>query len=212
MFYTGDIQGKKILLHACCGPCSLGAIEPLMRDGALITLYYYNPSIFDGEFEKRLIALDTVAKHYDLPLVVSRDGRDGFLRFADSYAEEREGGERCRLCMDDRLDKSAQYAKAHGFDAFSTTLTVSPHKNSKLIFSLADTVSDKYGIQFLARDFKKNDGFKKSCDLSRTLGIYRQGFCGCEYSLAAVGIDYAEYFKCVKKETEAAAMKTGEKW
>ncbi|MDE7464317.1 MAG: epoxyqueuosine reductase QueH [Clostridiales bacterium] len=212
MFYTDDIKDKKILLHACCGPCSLGAIEPLLSGGALITLFYYNPCIIDGEFEKRLEALGTVAKHYRLPLVVKRDGRDGFIGYAKDYAADREGGERCRLCMDDRLSASARYAADNGFDTFSTTLTVSPHKNSKLIFSLADSLSENVGVPFLARDFKKNDGFKKSCELSRELNIYRQGFCGCEYSCASAGIDVSEYSAKVKSEYPACAASEGRAW
>lgn len=181
MFYTGDISDKSILLHACCGPCSLGAIEPLLSDGARLTLFYYNPCIIDGEFERRLEALQTVAERYSLPLIVPSHDYSHFVSYAADYSELPEGGERCRLCMDDRIAVSARYALAHGFDAYTTTLTVSPHKNSKLIFSLADGVKD--GAPFLARDFKKRDGFLLSCRLANELGIYRQGFCGCEYSL-----------------------------
>lgn len=211
MFYTDDINGKNILLHACCGPCSLGAIPQLISDGGRITLFYYNPSIFDGEFEKRLVALKTVASHYGLPLVVSRDGRDNFLAFANGYALEPEGGQRCRLCMEDRILQSARYAKEHGFDMFSTTLTVSPHKNSKLIFSLAEDISNNICVPFLARDFKKKDGFKMSCELSRELDIYRQGFCGCEYSCNSAGIDFDEYFSRVAVEF-CDKRKAGEAW
>lgn len=212
MFYSDNVKDKKILLHACCGPCSLGAIEPLLTDGAFITLFYYNPCIIDGEFEKRLEALRTVAEHYRLPVVVKRDGRGAFTDTAKEYALEREGGARCRLCMDDRLAVSARYAADNDFDMFSTTLTVSPHKNSKLIFSLADSLAERVGVPFLARDFKKNDGFKKSCELSRELGIYRQGFCGCEYSCAQAGVDFNEYSAKVKGEYPAYSDKEGIAW
>lgn len=211
MFYTDDINGKSILLHACCGPCSLGAIPQLLSDGGRITLFYYNPCIFDGEFEKRLIALQTVASHYSIPLVVSRDGRGDFLSATKAFAGEREGGQRCRICMDDRLLVSARYAKEHGFDMFSTTLTVSPHKNSKLIFSLGEDISNNIGVPFLARDFKKKDGFKRSCELSKELGIYRQGFCGCEYSCMSADIDFDDYFLRVAKEC-GIEIKAGETW
>lgn len=180
MFFDGDIKSKRILLHACCGPCSLGAIEPLLSDGANITLFFYNPCIVDGEFERRLDALKFVADHYDLPLIVPPHDYEYYNAYAKPHAEDKEGGARCELCMDDRLKYSAIYAGEHGFDAYSTTLTVSPHKNSKLIFSLADKYD--FGAPFLARDFKKRDGFLRSTRLSRELGIYRQNFCGCEYS------------------------------
>lgn len=212
MLYTGDIKDKKILLHACCGPCSLGAIEPLLADGALITLFYYNPCIIRGEFEKRLAALETVAAHYALPLVVSRVDRAVFTDYAKDHAQEREGGERCRLCIADRLGATARYAANNGFDIFSTTLTVSPHKNSKLIFSLADEIADSVGVRFLPRDFKKHDGFLRSCELSRQLGIYRQGFCGCEYSCLSAGIDVAEYSAQVAAEYACTAARGGDKW
>lgn len=193
MFYTDDINGKNILLHACCGPCSLGAIPQLIESGANITLSFYNPCIIDGEFEKRLEALKTVASTYSLSLVVPSHDHAAYLAYAAPHRSDREGGARCGLCFSDRLRATAEYAAANGFDAFSTTLTVSPHKNASLIFSLADEISDGAGVPFLARDFKKRDGFKRSCELSRELGIYRQGFCGCEYSCASAGIDFAEY-------------------
>ena len=180
MFYDGDIANKKILLHACCGPCSLGAIEPLLTDGALLTLLFYNPCIEDGEFERRLDALREVANHYSLPVVVPPHDYSAFKSYAEPYSAAREGGERCGLCMRDRIAFSARYALSNGFDAYTTTLTVSPHKNSKLIFSLADSVTD--GAPFLPRDFKKKDGFLLSCRLARELNIYRQGYCGCKYS------------------------------
>ena len=188
MFFESDITGKKILLHACCGPCSLGAISPLLESGGDITLFYYNPCIIDGEFDKRLDALKTVAEHYSLELIVPPHERAEFVLFASPYALDREGGERCSLCIGDRLTATAEYAKSHNFDMFTTTLTVSPHKNSKRIFSLADEISDRVGVPFLPRDFKKRDGFKLSCTLSEQLGIYRQAFCGCEFSIGAGGV------------------------
>ncbi|MCH5161331.1 MAG: epoxyqueuosine reductase QueH [Clostridiales bacterium] len=183
MFYDGDISGKRILLHACCGPCSLGAIEPLLSDGGLVTLFYYNPCIVDGEFERRQEALSAVARHYSLPLVVPDHDYSKFVEYASPYATAREGGERCGLCMADRIRTAAVYAKDNGFDMYTTTLTVSPHKSSKLIFSIAQKLDDdNIGATFLPRDFKKRDGFLRSCRLAQELGIYRQNFCGCEYS------------------------------
>lgn len=185
MFFDGQIKDKGILLHACCGPCSLGAIEPLLTDGARITLFFYNPCIIDGEFERRLSALKLVAEHYNVPLIVPPHDYSLFRSYAEPFANAREGGERCSLCMSDRLRASAYYAAENGFDAYTTTLTVSPHKNSKLIFSLAESISG--GAPFLPRDFKKRDGFLLSCRLAQKLDIYRQRFCGCEYSLNTSG-------------------------
>ena len=179
-----DIFKKRILLHCCCGPCSLGAIEPLLSDGADITLFYYNPCIVPGEFERRLSALETVAKHYNLPLIAPEQNYGHFNEFAAEHSDAPEGGARCALCMDDRLRVSADYAAANAFDYYTTTLTVSPHKNSKLIFSLADCYSSS--VPFLHRDFKKRDGFLLSTRRAQELGIYRQNFCGCEYSKGGV--------------------------
>ncbi len=191
MPYTENIQDKNILLHACCGPCSLGAIEPLLADGARITLYYYNPCIIDGEFERRLFALHTVASHYSLSLVAPAHDYSFYRAYAAAHASEREGGKRCVLCFNDRLIGAARYAKEHGFDAFTTTLTVSPHKNSKVIFETGERAATEYGVPFLARDFKKRDGFLRSCRLSEELGIYRQKFCGCEFSYGAADANTA---------------------
>lgn len=184
MLFTDGIRNSNILLHACCGPCSLGAIEPLLEDGAHITLFFYNPCIVCGEFERRLSALETVAAHYGLKVINPPHGHAAFSAYASSRADDPEGGTRCSMCMDDRLRVTADTAADLGYDAYTTTLTVSPHKNSKLIFSLADGFTD--GAPFLPRDFKKRDGFLLSCRLARELGIYRQNFCGCEYSLASV--------------------------
>lgn len=174
---------KKILLHACCGPCSLGAIEPLLADGADITLFFYDPCIIDGEFDLRLCALQKVARHYGLPLIVPPHDYSFFNSYARPYADAPEGGDRCRLCMGDRLRVSAVYAGEHGYDLYTTTLTVSPHKNSKLIFALAQSITE--GAPFLPRDFKKRDGFLLSTRRARELDIYRQKFCGCEYSFVS---------------------------
>ncbi|MCX4312927.1 MAG: epoxyqueuosine reductase QueH [Clostridia bacterium] len=187
MLYDGDIKNKRILLHACCGPCSLGAIEPLLSDGADLTLFFYNPCIIDGEFEKRLAALRSVASHYKLPLVVPEHDYSAYLAYAKPHASLPEGGDRCRLCFADRLRVSAEYAAEHGFDMYTTTLTVSPHKNSKLIFSIAGGFD--FGAPFLPRDFKKRDGYLLSCRRAKELDIYRQKFCGCEFSLPASGGD-----------------------
>ena len=190
MLFTDGIRNSNILLHACCGPCSLGAIEPLLEDGARITLFFYNPCIVCGEFERRLSALETVAAHYGLKVINPPHGHAAFSAYASSRADDPEGGTRCSLCMDDRLRVTADTAADLGYDAYTTTLTVSPHKNSKLIFSLAENYG--VGAPFLARDFKKRDGFLRSTRLARELGIYRQNFCGCEYSFAGAKARGAE--------------------
>ena len=96
---------------------------------------------------------------------------------------EPEGGKRCAVCFEMRLEKAAIYAKENGFDTFTTVLTISPHKNSRTIHDIGRKLGEKHGISFLAEDFKKQDGFKKSLELSKKYGFYRQNYCGCAYSM-----------------------------
>lgn len=202
-----------MLLHVCCGPCALGAIEPLLEEGADITLFYYDPCIIDGEFEKRYVALTTVAEKYNLPIVVPKHDYGVYMETAGHRSGDKEGGQRCSLCMGERLETSAKYAQEHGFDAYTTTLTVSPHKDSKRIFALAEALGEMgIGAPFLKRDFKKHDGFLHSCKLSDELGIYRQKFCGCEYSAANAGILVAEYSARLKAEYAALENMPWTEW
>lgn len=177
-----SLQDKRILLHACCGPCSLGALPELISDGAAVSLYFYNPCIIPVEFEKRLEAIAFVAEHYGVPLIVPPHDYSAYLKYASEFAACKEGGARCNLCIADRLKASAEYAAVHGFDMYTTTLTVSPLKNSKLIFELGQKFAVST-VPFLSRDFKKRDGYLNSCRRSREFSIYRQNFCGCEFSV-----------------------------
>lgn len=173
---------KKLLLHCCCGPCSTAVVERLLGDYE-ITLFYYNPNIFPtSELQKRAIELEKVAKYFDVDCKIDTTPID-FAPLARGMENQKEGGARCQVCFDMRLSKTAEYAKNHGFDFFTTTLTVSPYKNSKQIFCVAQNVAKKYDIPFLEMDFKKQDGFKRSVELSKSLGLYRQNYCGCKYSL-----------------------------
>lgn len=175
---------KKLLLHCCCGPCSTSVIERLLGDYQ-ITLFYFNPNIFPNEeIQKRAKEVEKVAKYFGVDCVLDCSSMD-FSPLAKGLESQKEGGQRCNICFDLRLSKTAQYAKENNFDAFTTTLTVSPHKNSQQIFEVANNVSKRYEIPFLEMDFKKKDGFKRSIILSKELGLYRQNYCGCRYSLDA---------------------------
>lgn len=172
-------NGKKILLHCCCGPCATSSIEKLIGDGFKIVLFFSNSNIFpESEFDKRYENLLRVASFYNLEVVKDVYEHDKWLEAVKGYEGEKEHGVRCPLCFDFSLNRACQYLKNYDFDYFCTTLTVSRFKNSKLIFQ----VGEKY-YPFIQIDFKKKNGFARSLEISKELGLYRQQYCGCEFSL-----------------------------
>ena len=168
----------KLLLHCCCAPCSSAVIERINKFFN-ITFYYYNPNIFPQEeydlrakeFEK--LGVKVIAENYE---------HDEFLTLVKGKEEEKEGGVRCQICIADRLNKSFQYAKKHNFDVVTTTLSISPHKDCEFINKLGEELSKKYNIKYLHTDFKKQNGYLRSIQICKELGIYRQDYCGCEFS------------------------------
>lgn len=176
----------RLLLHSCCAPCSSYTLEYLSRYFD-ITVLYYNPNISPrSEFDKRaaeqarLIA-ELPARH-KIKLVVSDYDYTEFLDIARGYEDCQEGGERCFRCYRMRLEKTAEKAKAEGFDYFCTTLSISPLKDSQIINKIGYETAEKYGVKWLPSDFKKKEGYKRSIELSREYNLYRQNFCGCAYS------------------------------
>ena len=176
----------KILLHSCCAPCSSYVIT-FLSNYFDITILYYNPNIAPKEeYEKR--------KHEQIRLIKTLNTKNK-LDFLDcdydnyiyntavnGYENCKEGGNRCHICFNLRLEKTAKLAKKHNYDYFCSTLTVSPHKNSKVINEIGESISNKYNIKWLYSDFKKNEGFKQSIELSKKYELYRQDYCGCIYS------------------------------
>jgi hypothetical protein len=176
----------RLFLHSCCAPCSSYTLEYLSNYFD-ITVYYFNPNIspieeFDKRFaeQERLIA-SLPAKH-KIKLVRGEYDYNDFYAIAKGYEDVPEGGERCFRCYRMRLEKTAELAKANGFDYFCTTLSISPLKNSQKINEIGIEVAKKYGISWLPSDFKKREGYKRSIELSREYNLYRQNFCGCVYS------------------------------
>ena len=170
---------KKLLLHICCAPCACGCLDKIK--GREITLFFSNSNLSSAEeFEKRLESVRIFAECYHFPLIVDPYDHAAWLDAVakvPEYAQAPERGARCAACFEYNLARTA--AKAEELDMnFTTTLTVSPHKNSKLIFAIGGK-----SPRFEAIDFKKNDGFLKSLRLSKELNLYRQSFCGCEFSL-----------------------------
>lgn len=177
-----DKKNNKLLLHSCCGPCSSSVIERL-KDYFDITVLYYNPNIepkeeYDKRKSEQLKLLNILnIKHMDIDYL-----NEEYHDKVKGYEQEPENGLRCTLCFELRLEKTAKLALENNFDYFSTTLTVSPHKNSKLINEIGLKLQDKYNIKFLVSDFKKEEGYKRSIELSKKYDLYRQDYCGCLYS------------------------------
>lgn len=181
-----NLNGKpKLLLHACCGVCSSSVIERLYPYFD-ITILYYNPNIYPkAEYMKRLVALEEIIDKMKLDVRLIELGylHREFKDKVKGLEKEKEGGERCNKCFYLRLEESAKFAKRNNFDYFTTTLSVSPYKNSQKLNEIGKMLEEKYDIKYLYSDFKKKEGYKRSNELSNKYGIYRQHYCGCEYSL-----------------------------
>ena len=176
-------ERPRLLLHACCAPCSSYVLEYLCRYFE-ITLFFYNPNIQPKEeFNLRLDALKQLIEHFpSVKLVVPKQDESEYLSFVEGLEKEKEGGSRCTACFDLRLEKTAQYMRGNDYDYFATTLTVSPHKNAKLINEIGNKPASKYNVKYLESDFKKKDGYLRSIRLSKELDLYRQDYCGCSFS------------------------------
>ncbi|MBR2846643.1 MAG: epoxyqueuosine reductase QueH [Clostridia bacterium] len=177
----------KLLLHACCAPCSSAVLESLAQVFD-ITLFFYNPNISpEEEFVFRLEELKRLVPEMGLSAdVISPPYNNSeFEDIAKGLESLPEGGERCRRCYALRLDKSVSFAKENGFDYVTTTLSISPYKNAQWLNEIGQEMGEKYGIKYLVSDFKKADGYKRSCALSEKYNLYRQNYCGCKYSKGA---------------------------
>ena len=177
-----------LLLHGCCAPCSSYVLEYL-SEYFDITVFYYNPNISPKEeFSKRSAELSRLISEmpqkHAIRLVEGKYDSERFFEMSKGLENAREGGERCFKCYRMRLEETAKAAKSGGFDYFTTTLSVSPLKNAQKLNQIGKELSDMYGVPYLFSDFKKRDGYKRSCELSRVYGLYRQNYCGCVYSKA----------------------------
>ena len=177
---------KTLLLHACCAPCSSYVIEYLSNYFA-ITILFYNPNINnDTEYNKRLQELERFVKEFKTnnPVkVISLGYNHGeYLQTVLGLEEEKEGGSRCLKCYRLRIEKTFEYAKQYNFDYVTTTLTISPLKNSQVINKIGSELENIYHINYLYSDFKKKEGYKRSIVLSHEYNLYRQDYCGCEFS------------------------------
>jgi len=172
---------EKLLLHICCAVCAGGAIEQLKNEGWQVTGFFYNPNIHpEEEYLKRLNDTKTLLAKWNVPLIEGEYDKEKWFDKIKGFEEEKEGGKRCELCFRMRLEETFEQAKKQNFQCFTTTLTISPHKNSKIINNLGQSVAGDF---FVAKDFKKKDGFKRAIQLSKEYNLYHQNYCGCIYSL-----------------------------
>ncbi len=176
----------RLLLHSCCAPCSSYVLEYL-SDYFEITVLYYNPNIFpENEYTKRILEQqmliqDMEVKH-PISFLAGAYDREKFYEIARGLEHLREGGERCFKCYELRLEEAARVAKEGEFDYFTTTLSISPLKNAEKLNQIGTKVGERYGVSYLQSDFKKKNGYKRSIELSKIYGLYRQDYCGCEFS------------------------------
>ena len=182
-------ERKTLLLHACCAPCSSYVLEYLSRYFD-ITLFFFNPNISpEEEYRFREDELRRLIGEMPLPsavkLLSGRYEPSEFYDMARGKEELDEGGSRCYDCYKLRLKETALTAKRLGFDYFCTTLSISPYKNAEWLNSIGKELSEKFGVAYLFSDFKKKNGYKRSCELSTLYSLYRQDYCGCEFSKKA---------------------------
>jgi predicted adenine nucleotide alpha hydrolase (AANH) superfamily ATPase len=173
----------KVVLHICCAVCAAGAAKSLLDEGHQVLGFFHNPNIYPvGEYKIRLEAVHRVAQELDFPLDEGVYAPEGWLKATSHLGDEPEGGKRCTVCFEYRLAETYRFMSERGGDAFTTTLTVGPRKSAAVINRIGYDIG---GEKFLARDFKKKDGFKKATALAKEWGLYRQSYCGCEYSYQA---------------------------
>ena len=181
----------RLLLHACCGPCSSAVLEQLSQFFE-ITVLYYNPNTWpEAEYRRRGQELERfVAAAHPLGVKVVEDRYDPqeFYSAVAGLEAEPERGGRCTVCYRLRMRRAAQYAAEHRFDWFATTLSISPHKDAARINQIGQELEKEFGVKHLPSDFKKKNGYLRSLQLSEEYGLYRQDYCGCEFSARARGI------------------------
>ena len=175
---------KKIILQACCAPCSTYPIQKLKEEGYEPVVFFYNPNIFPfEEYEIRRNELKNYCKKLNIEYLEGKYENEVFLDFVKGLETEPEKGKRCTKCFYLRLDKTAQIAVKNNIEYFTTTLTVSPHKDSNQIFEVGRIIAEKYKINFLEYNFKKQNGFKISRQIAKENNMYAQKYCGCQFSI-----------------------------
>ncbi|NQU79209.1 epoxyqueuosine reductase QueH [Candidatus Woesearchaeota archaeon] len=184
-----DKLKKRLLLHVCCAPCGTHCIDELRNykeDSGVgsIVMYFFNPNIHPtSEYFRRWQSAKKLSRLKGVKIIEEEYEPQEWIDFIQGFENEPEGGRRCKACFALRLNQAAKYAAEHGFDCVTTTMTISPHKDAELINSIGRKAADKYGGEWINSDFKKNDGFNKSAEISKDMNLYRQKYCGCFYSV-----------------------------
>ena len=179
----------RVLLHSCCAPCSSYCVEYLSAH-FYVTVFYYNPNIYpDEEYFHRVREqerfLSEFPTKYPVEFIEGDFEKDRFyIEVARGLENEPERGRRCEKCFELRLSETAKRAKSGAFDYFCTTLTISPQKDPVLLNAIGSRLGEEYGVPFLPSEFRKKEGYKRSTEISREYGMYRQNYCGCVYSMS----------------------------
>ncbi len=181
----GDVP--TLFLHSCCAPCSSYVLE-FLSQYFKITVFYYNPNIYpDEEYYHRVKEQQEFIRRFPakhpIDFVEGDFDKDAFYTAVKGMEQLSEGGERCFICYELRLRESAKYAKERGMDYFCTTLSISPLKNAEKLNEIGARLAEEYGVSYLPSDFKKKNGYKRSVEISREYGMYRQDYCGCVFSM-----------------------------
>ncbi|MDD3360042.1 MAG: epoxyqueuosine reductase QueH [Hespellia sp.] len=186
---TKEKRIPTLLLHSCCAPCSSYVLEYLSQYFN-ITVLYYNPNIYpDEEYEKRVAEqqklIAEIPSGNSISFLKGSYDKERFYEMAKGLEDMKEGGARCFACYDLRLRETACIARENNFDYFTTTLSISPLKNAEKLNAIGRALEEEYGVKYLQSDFKKKNGYQRSTELSREYGLYRQDYCGCEFSFRA---------------------------
>lgn len=180
-------RAPSLLLHSCCAPCSSYVLEYL-SNYFYITVFYYNPNIYpESEYTKRILEQQTLIGKmkgkYPVSFIAGNYDKDRFYEMAEGLEDIKEGGARCLKCYELRLRETARIAEEGGFEYFTTTLSISPLKNAARLNEIGIRLEKEYQVRYLPSDFKKKNGYKRSIELSKEFGLYRQDYCGCEFSI-----------------------------
>ena len=184
---TKEERVPKLLLHSCCAPCSSYVLEYLSQYFE-ITVFYYNPNIYpESEYTKRIWEqqklIDELPAKHPISFMAGPYDKERFYEMASGLEHVKEGGARCMKCYELRLKEAAKIAKNAGFDYFTTTLSISPLKKAERLNEIGQRLGEEYEVEYLLSDFKKKNGYKRSIELSKIYGLYRQDYCGCEFSM-----------------------------
>ena len=179
-------QRPKLFIHSCCAPCSSYVMEYLSTYFD-ITIFYYNPNIYpEQEYHRRVEEQQKLIETMPLPSEIrfmqGEYETSDYYELVKGLEAEPEGGSRCFVCYELRMREAAKLAANHGFDYFTTTLSISPHKNADKLNEIGQELADEYGVRYLPSDFKKKNGYKRSIELSKEYQLYRQDYCGCVFS------------------------------